>query len=108
MAMSKRFSADSADALARYAADVWVYRRHQAPSEAVEHQHMPMSEIQFWPARKGVDAWFEAQAGVYMAADQRNAWDDCQEAAHIPYIEDRDRIDADPIAAIERIYSSLP
>lgn len=107
MEMSKRFSADSADALNRYATDVWVYRRHQPPLDAVEHQRMPMSEVQFWPARTGVYAWFEARAGVYMAIDPRNAWDDCQEAAHIAYLEDRDAIDADPIAAIERIYSSF-
>ena len=108
MEMSKRFSAESADALTRYAADVWIYRRHQRPAEAVEHQCMPMSQVQFWPALQGVDAWLEAQASVYMAIDPRNAWDDCQEAAHIAYLEDRDTIGADPVAAIERIYSSLP
>jgi hypothetical protein len=43
-----------------------------------------------------------------MAIDPRNAWDDCQEAAHIAYFEQREVIDADPVTAIERIYSSLP
>jgi hypothetical protein len=105
MLMSKRFSAESADALTRYASDVWVYRRHQAPVEAVEHQRMPMSDVQFWPARKGTDAWLEAQAGIYMVIDPRNAWDDCQEAAQIAYLEQQSLVDADPIAAIELIYS---
>lgn len=105
MQMSKRFSANSAEALRRYAADVWVYRRQQDPADAVEHQRMPMSEVKFWPALKGVDAWLEAQAGVYMAIEPMNAWDDCQEAAHITYIEQQHVIDADPLAAIEQIFS---
>lgn len=106
MAMSKQFSADSADELVRYAEDVWVYRRHQSPAEALADQRMPMSEVRFWPARKGVDAWLEAQAGLFMAADSRNAWDDCQEAAYIAYVEQQGFIDADPLAAIEQIYAS--
>lgn len=105
MQMSKRFSADSAEALTRYAADVWIYRRQQIPADAVEHQRMPMSQVKFWPALTGVDAWLEAQAGMYMAIEPMNAWDDCQEAAHIAYVEQRHLIDADPVAAIEQIYS---
>lgn len=106
MAMSKRFHAGTAAEIQRYAEAVWIYRRHEAPAEALEQQRMPMSDVQFWPALAGIDAWLEAKAGMIAALDPDRPWDECQQDAYAEYLADKAAMDAHPAGAIEKLYAA--
>lgn len=105
MAMSRRFHAGTAAEIQRYAQAVWIYRRHEVPAEAVELQRMPMSDVQFWPALEGIDAWLEAKAGIIAALEPDLPWDDCQQGAYAEYLADKTAMDANPAGAIEKLYA---